>query len=134
MSLRQVASYSKPDDAYLAASFLEGNGLSPNIRDGHTIGVDWFYSQAIGGVKLEVPEDEYEKAIELLELPSASENVLKCPHCGSDKVKLRQLSGVTALAMLVFGILLPIASHRADCLSCKRSLKVKQSRDGIKLS
>lgn len=134
MRLVQVASYSKPDDAYLAASFLEGNGLSPNIRDGHTIGVDWFYSQAVGGVKLEVPEDEYEKAVELLALPSASENVLKCPHCGSDKIKLRQLSGVTALALLLFGLLLPIASHRADCLDCKRTLKAKQRDGRIELS
>lgn len=128
--MRVVASYQKADDAYLAASVLEGSGLSPHIRDGHTIGVDWFYSQAIGGVKLEVPECEYEEAIELLGLPPLGEAALKCPHCESDKVKLRTLSGITALGIALFGLLLPVRSRRADCLSCKASLKVATNEEG----
>lgn len=128
--MRTVASYSKPDDAYLAASCLEGSGLSPNIRDGHTIAVDWFYSQAIGGVKLEVPDSEYERAVEILGLPPASEPVFKCPYCQSTEVKPRQLSVLNALAIMIFWIAVPVAARRADCLGCKRSLKILENEQG----
>lgn len=128
--MRTIASYSKPEDAYLAASCLEGSGLSPNIRDAHTVGVDWFYSQAIGGVKLEVPDSEYEQAVELLGLPAASETVFKCPYCSSTNVKLRQLSVLTALGVALFGLLVPLKSRRADCIDCKSSLKVRKTAEG----
>lgn len=128
--MKTVRTYSKTEDAYLAASCLEGSGLSPNIRDGHTIGVDWFYSQAIGGVKLEVPDSEYEQALELLGLPAASESVFKCPYCASTNVKFRQLSVFTALGVALFGLLVPLKSRRADCFDCKSSLKVRTTAEG----
>lgn len=131
--MRTVASYSKTEDAYLAASCLEGNGLNPNVRDGHTVGVDWFYSQAIGGVKLEVPDSEYELALEILALPAAEASDFKCPECGSRNVKIRQLSGIAAMGILLAGILLPAVSRRADCLDCKKSLRVRQSSKGLEL-
>ncbi|MBK1878565.1 hypothetical protein [Pelagicoccus mobilis] len=128
--MRVVARYQKADDAYLAASVLEGSGLSPHIRDGHTIGVDWFYSQAIGGVKLEVPEGEFEKAVELLGLPPVEEPTLKCPYCDSAKVKVRELSGVAALGIVLFGFAVPLKTRKADCLDCKTSLKVSTNENG----
>jgi len=128
--MRVVARYQKADDAYLAASVLEGSGLSPHIRDGHTIGVDWFYSQAIGGVKLEVPEDEYEEAVELLGLPPVGESTLTCPRCDSSNVKVRELSGITALGIALFGFVVPVKARKADCLDCRASLKVITNEDG----
>ncbi|EDY83935.1 hypothetical protein VDG1235_3562 [Verrucomicrobiia bacterium DG1235] len=131
--MKTVRAYVKADDAYLAASVLEGSGLSPNIRDGHTIGVDWFYSQAIGGVKLEVPDSEYERAVELLGLPAVSETIFTCPCCGSTNVKPRQLSLLNALSLLFFWVAVPVVSRRADCIDCKAVLKMKETSEGLEL-
>lgn len=128
--MRTVASYSKPEEAYLAASFLEGNGLRVSLRDAHTVSVNQFYSQAIGGVKVEVAEEDFELALELLSLPKEKDTGILCPYCGSSEIKLRDLSPLAALGLLGFGFLLPVASRRADCRDCRRGFQVRYDKSG----
>ena len=122
--MKIVATYSKPEEAYLAASLLEGNGLTVNVRDADTVGNYWMYSNAIGGVKLEVDEDDVACAQEILNLPKEANGILACPHCGSGDVKLRQMNLFTAISMSL-GILLPFASKKVDCLECAQSFDLK---------
>ena len=89
--MKIIAAYSKPEEAYLIASLLEGNGITVNVRDAETVGNYWMYSNAIGGVKIEVPETEEEKANEILNLPKEATGMLACPHCGSGNVKMREM-------------------------------------------
>ncbi|MDQ8204932.1 hypothetical protein [Pelagicoccus sp. SDUM812003] len=129
--MRTVNSFTKSEDAHLFASMLEGNGLHPNVRDDNMSSVQWLYTQAVGGVKVEVPDSEYEQAIELMNLPRAEESSFSCPHCGSSDVALRQLSGITALFIILGTLLVPVVSRKADCRACRRSFKVRQSEKGI---
>ncbi len=102
-SLKIIATYSMPYQAHLAKSRLEAEGISAFIRDEHLISIDWLYSPALGGVKLEVPEDQWEEANKILEtslptdleqmeiiesdpvhvLPAESLIHLECTNCGS---------------------------------------------------
>lgn len=54
-------------EAALAVSALESAGLEAQIRDEHTIGVNWWWAFALGGVAVEVPEGERAEAVEVLE-------------------------------------------------------------------
>lgn len=54
-------------EAGLAVSALESAGIEARIRDEHTIGVNWFWTLALGGVAVEVPEGDRAEAVEVLE-------------------------------------------------------------------
>ena len=39
-------------------AFLEGSGIDAVVRDGNTVAADWALSNAIGGVKVDVAEED----------------------------------------------------------------------------
>ena len=116
-----LATYMKPEDAHLAASLLEGNGIEAYLRDENLASLHLFYSNAIGGVKLEVAEEDYERAHEILNLPKESSDWLTCPHCGSENVRVREMSLLSALALIFLSLILPQRKHPIDCLDCSKS-------------
>lgn len=61
-----IASYSMPYEAHIAKSRLDSEGIPAFMADEHTINMQWLYSNALGGVKLQVPEPYAEAAIEIL--------------------------------------------------------------------
>ncbi|MDB6167216.1 MAG: hypothetical protein JWM88_80 [Verrucomicrobia bacterium] len=54
-------------EAHLLRARLEGSGITSYVRDENMIAVDWFYSNAIGGVKIDVADEDYDRALELLD-------------------------------------------------------------------
>jgi len=118
-----LARYSKPEEAYLAASVLEGSGIQAFVRDANTVHANWMYSNAIGGVKLEVGEEDVELAREALEIPKDTESLLECPECSSHHVRMRELNLLTAIGVFL-GFLLPISTRKADCFHCGASFPV----------
>ena len=119
--MKTIASYAKPDDAFLARARLEGSGVAASIRDEHTISTDWFYSNAIGGVRVEVEDEDVARAREILELPPIEKGILTCPRCGSENVRLRELSAWTAMSLFL-GFPLPVKTRQADCISCHKTV------------
>lgn len=63
---KTIASFSLPYEAQIAKSFLESEGIATMITDEHTINMDWFYSNALGGVRLNVLSGDADRASELL--------------------------------------------------------------------
>lgn len=61
-----VITFTYPYEAHLAKSMLESDGVKVIIADEMTTQVHNFYSNAIGGVKLQVAESDAEKAHEIL--------------------------------------------------------------------
>jgi len=66
VTLVTVAAYSKAEEAYLAASLLESCEIPVFVKDAHTVQMYWFYSNAIGGVKVQVPPEHLEEAKKIL--------------------------------------------------------------------
>ena len=123
-----VAAYSKPEEAYMAVSLLEANGIEAAVWDADTVNLNWLYSNAIGGVKIAVPEEDAVRAREVLDLPPAETGFLICPHCGSDHVHVRELGLGTALAMYFLGLLIPGKSRKVDCLDCGKSFELETAQ------
>ena len=61
-----VATFNFPSEMHSARALLETEGIECFTKDELTAQVHNFYSQAIGGVKLQVREDDAERAKELL--------------------------------------------------------------------
>lgn len=88
-----VARFSFPHEAYIAKANLESAGIESFIADEHTVNTQWLYSNAIGGVRLMVAEEDLEDATEILtsdfskSLEIHSEAIGEkqdiCPNCGS---------------------------------------------------
>ncbi len=119
-----VATYTKLEDAHLAVSKLQGSGVDAWLRDEATANIYWLYSNAIGGVKVEVAEEDAERAREILNLPKEPSTLLKCPHCGSERTRLRQMHLISALALLCLNFILPKKRLPVDCHDCGASFKM----------
>ena len=61
-----LASFSQPMGAYLLRARLEGSGITSYVRDENMVAVDRLYSNALGGVKLDVADEDYERALQIL--------------------------------------------------------------------
>ena len=64
--MKTLAAFSKPIDAQLLVTRLEGNGIAAYTRDEYMVTLDWLASNAIGGVKVDVADEDYQRALDLL--------------------------------------------------------------------
>lgn len=148
-----VASCSEPIEGHLLRTRLEAEGIRCFVADEHTISANWFYSNAIGGVKLQVQEADLDTARTVLitaleererggadydwsevnpdwtfddDQPTASEHQYSCPHCDSTEVFYEKFSKPWVfLSILLLGIPLPFLSRQWSCRSCGERWKQK---------
>lgn len=85
-----IASFSFPHEAHIARAKLESEGIPAFVADEHTINMQWLYSNALGGVRVQVPEPFAKQANEILSLDYSEslvaqqgQNGYLCPKCGS---------------------------------------------------
>lgn len=93
---KTLATFQYPHEAAIVQGRLQALGLECFLKDELTVQAYHFLSNAIGGVKLQVKESDFERAKQLLnnahvpmELPpqGAGESIspgVVCPFCGSD--------------------------------------------------
>lgn len=121
--MKTVARLSELEDAYLARARLEGSGVRAFIPDEYTQAADGMYMNAIGGVRVQVADEDVPRVREILDLPPIDAGSLACPFCGSTNVRLRSFGAWTAIGRLL-RFLPPPQPRTADCLACRRSFKV----------
>ena len=85
-----IARYSFPFDAHISKAQLDAEDIPSFIADEHTVNMQWMYSNAMGGVRLQVPEEYAEKATTILAGDRSDELMAeqggdfdKCLSCGS---------------------------------------------------
>jgi len=61
-----IAKFSYPHEAALLKGRLESDGILSNLKDEHTIGANPLYSPALGGVKVQVRENDVKLVIPIL--------------------------------------------------------------------
>lgn len=137
---------------------LESEGITCFVKDELTVQVNPFYSNAVGGVELQVPESELNQAIEILketgyikneDLPSLEEQTLLneypkeekepndgvktvCPICGSDEVVQTKKGGwLLLVSSLLFSQPTPFLQKRYYCFECKQEFKRKRKRNQL---
>ena len=122
-----IKSFSLPWEADLARATLEAQGIPAVVADAHTVSMNWLWSNAIGGVKLQVPEKFIEAATKALAFrpepsPSDSQEEIDaptCPRCGNRNSTIIRLGRRwTFLTWLLFDIPLFFPPKRCKCLKC----------------
>jgi hypothetical protein len=57
-----IATFPTPEDAHLFRAFLESRGIAGFLLDEYVTQLFWHYSNAIGGVRLAVHDEDAEEA------------------------------------------------------------------------
>jgi len=125
-----VASFDNIEQAELLKGQLEHAGIQAFLADAAVVTLNWMYSNAVGGVKVQIHEDDLERAKALLqELDGSADGTVplsehECPDCGSTKVEFRKISkSFFMLSLLVLGIPLAFYRPRCHCLACGKTWK-----------
>ncbi len=71
--MKTVTAFSKPIEAHMLIARLGGSGVTAFIRDEHIVTLDWFASNAVGGVKVDVADEDYEQALNVINAPGERE-------------------------------------------------------------
>lgn len=125
-SLVTVASYSFPHEAQIAKSRLEIEGILAFIADEHTINMQWLYSNALGGVRVQVQAKHMESAKEILNQDLShlvdeefGEQTKVCEACGSYEVTPYTKGKKPAFILfLLLGFPLFFYKHGIKCEKC----------------
>jgi hypothetical protein len=141
-----LTTFTFPTEAHVVKGFLEANGIESYLKDEMTVQVNNFYSNAIGGVKLQVNEPDFERGIQLLkesgylkEHTTIEEDQIKiveiksiadkkiCPFCGSDNFgKSKKLAWPIVPVYLLLNIVFPIYKPTYKCFDCDKEWKFKK--------
>ena len=132
MKLITVNTYTLPHELAIHRSKLESMGIDCFVRDELTVQVNNFYSNALGGIKLQVKESDFDDAREILKeqfdlKADYSESKVKCPNCGSGNIEGKGLNGKISLVILMItGLPIPIFKSKLKCFDCDGVFKIKK--------
>ena len=124
-------------DAYILKSRLENDGIACFIFDEHVITQDPLLNYAVGGIKLKVYAEDYEKAKAVLkeihETPYLNEveQIIECPKCNSTEItsgfrSMKGLRGILSIFVSFFFLIFPIYANPVyKCNMCGAEFKTK---------
>jgi hypothetical protein len=124
VALVRVGSFRDPYEAYIARSLLESAGIPALVLNEFHIGVNWLYSNALGGVSVEVSEEHAEDALLLLKQPvpegskEAESEAEVCPGCGASSGRPSRFDARLRAGSMIVGVPLTIGRYRSRCSSC----------------
>lgn len=113
-------------EALLAKGSLDSAGIQCALADDNMVRMDWFYSNAIGGIKLLVNAGDAADAEQVLSQPIPDHLDVsgvgdfeqpKCPKCGSLDVGFRESQPAAYLSMAL-SVPIPFRKRAWHCHSC----------------
>jgi hypothetical protein len=112
--------------AQLAQGALESAGIDAVLRDENVVRLDWFYSNAIGGIRLEVDREDSDAATEILnqKVPASFEangeefHRELCPACQSPNTEFESISKPLSVTTMWLGFPIPVPKNKWHCESC----------------
>ncbi len=115
-------------EADLLCMKLAENGIETFVPDQNTASLQPLFSNAMGGVRIQINENDLARAREVLkdELPQINRGVFECPNCRSDSVEYEKRSRRFAfLCLLLIGIPLLFFRRECRCNACGYKWKEK---------
>jgi len=118
-------------EAHNLKNRLEAEGIQAFIFDENLISLNPLYSQAIGGIKVKIAEEDLELAEKVIHAIQADdfnvsdeEDTISCPSCNSTAINsdikdFKNLPGLLALAFSFIFFVYPIYwRKRSQCENC----------------
>jgi hypothetical protein len=131
-----IAKFLTLGEAKLAQGKLVSVGISAFVCDENMHAMNWHMGMALGGIRLQVPDSQVVRALEVLdnfepeEFPESEgedgdeemEEVACCPECES--LEIREIAGANPRQIALWSAAIPFPeppdqeSHRWKCLAC----------------
>ncbi len=113
---------------YIEANILLGRmqeeGINCWLKDENTVTTNPIWTQAVGGIKLMVAQQQFDRAKDILDsVKSVKEEQNRCPKCGSQNVELvstprKAVNWFTSLFGFILGDL-AFGAHKVNhCFNC----------------
>ena len=128
-----IGRYQYTSEALIYKGKLESEGINVFIRDNAVIDANPLYSNAMGGVKLYVKNEDLPNAQEVLSQISKvslddNNQPIKCPNCGAEQIAMfTSIRDLKSLISFMFSTLLlgiPFRTkHKYKCEKCKFEFK-----------
>lgn len=127
-----VATFDDPTIAHISRSRLESAGVRAVLDGEHHVAMDWFITNAVGGVKLLVDRANRDAALQILsenrsetietdEFDDDSDGLIlkRCPNCNSPETYRERLHRKWIfISILLLGMPLPFFSRKMICERC----------------
>jgi len=123
-----IGTYQYSSEAIIFKGKLESEGIDAFLKDNNTVDANPLYSNAIGGVKLFVRQEDFDRAKDVISEVSKyslddNGKLLQCPNCGAEQIDLvTSIKDLKSLTAFVFAVLLgslPFYSkHKFKCNKC----------------
>lgn len=122
-NLVTIGRYSTPYEANMVKSQLESAGIPAFVADEYTVGMNWLYSNALGGVKVQVPESLASEAQNILASetePSETceSDAINCPVCKSINTEDFLDKRNSFLTWMLLGLPLLLPTEKKRCNNC----------------
>lgn len=131
-----IAKFLNLGEAKLAQGKLISAGISAFVCDENMHAMNWHMGMALGGIRLQVPDSQLVRALEVLDDFEAEESdggepddgdeemeeVACCPECES--LEIREVTGANPRQIALWSAAIPFPeppgqeSHRWKCLAC----------------
>ena len=114
------------DEACIARGFLESEGVRACVQDENLVRMFWLYTNAIGGLRLQVGQKDLERASAILEAGTAPVEPTEmgaehCPDCdGFGTSRIVRGRRIAFLSWLVIGFPLWWPHSTWRCSQCGR--------------
>jgi hypothetical protein len=114
-------------EALLAKGCLESAGIESGLVDDNIVRLDWFWSNLMGGIKLQVGAEDAEAANSILDQPIPKNFDVPgigeyeqpvCPKCQSLDVTFQELDQSVAYVSAYFNVPIPLRRRAWRCHSC----------------
>ena len=131
--LTTIMSFRDPWEAHMFRLRLEAEGILAMVSHEHHVWMNWPYSTALGGVKVQVPTITSEAARAVWSRCMAGDysaeldrefgglDVLRCPMCGSTHFRRRPPLNKIVLLLASFfwcGVIFPLRRSAYRCVEC----------------
>lgn len=128
-SLITIERCTDPIEAHIIAGRLEAEGIRAFVAHEHHIWANWFMSNALQGVKIQISSDDAAEASQVLVRLRAGEfadiddpAAAACSHCGAkDALRPGRSRRVALLVLWFLALPLPFAKWGRRCGVCGRS-------------
>jgi hypothetical protein len=124
MKFIPVWSYDNYVPAHIAMGRLKEDNIECWLKDENTVTIDPILSNAVGGIKLMVAEDDAKKAWELLnQLQKEYKAGMVCSSCGSSNIELvstprKPLTWLSAISTFILGDYALAPDKVYHCFDC----------------
>jgi Zn finger protein HypA/HybF involved in hydrogenase expression len=132
-----LQSFTNYIDAHIVMGRLEQEGIRCWLKDENTVTINPIWTGAVGGIKLMVPQDQWERASELVQrFMKEKKSRLSCPNCGSHDIELvssprKAVNWFSALAGFFLGDYALSAEKVWHCFHCHAEFKEPVEQETI---